>query len=222
MSRVLVVAPHPDDETLGCGGTILRHGDLGDQLAWLTMTSIDGSVGYTMEQIQARRDEVQKVADAYGFALVEHLGYPTTTLDAVPLAEIIERVAKVVREFEPEIVYLPHAGDIHSDHRVTYDACAPVTKWFRHRSVTRVLTYETLSETGQGIGRPLFAPTVFVDVTPYLGRKVEILRVYESEIGDYPFPRSEEAVRALAAVRGTAAGFEAAEAFELLLERDGA
>jgi len=109
---------------------------------------------------------------------------------------------------------------VHTDHRAVFDAAAACTKWFRYPSVKRVLAYETLSETDFGLGTELgFRPNVFVDISPFLERKLQAMDIYASEIAPFPFPRSQDALRALARVHGTSSGYHAAEAFQLLRER---
>ena len=221
MSRVLVVAPHPDDETLGCGGTLLRHRAEGDELHWLIVTAMTREAGFSDEQIAVRDQEISHVADHFGFSAVHSLGFPAARLDSIPLADLIAAVSSAFERAAPALVYLPFPGDAHSDHKVTFDACAPSTKWFRRASVERVYCYETLSETEFGLspGQAPFRPTRFVDISGHIDGKVEALSIYESELGEFPFPRSEKAVRALAAFRGSSAGFSAAEAFVVLRER---
>lgn len=215
---VLAVAPHPDDETLGCGGTLLRHRAAGDRVHWLIMTAMTAEGGYTAQQ-RARRDaEIAQVARLYGLAGVTRLDYPTATLEGVPRADLVRRLSAAFAELRPNVVYGPHRGDAHGDHRVTAEAVAACAKWFRNGSVERVLAYEALSETDQGHDVP-FTPDVFVDVSRTLARKLRILRAFAGELGEFPFPRSERAVRAQAAWRGATAGVRAAEAFMLLKER---
>jgi LmbE family N-acetylglucosaminyl deacetylase len=218
--RVLVIAPHPDDETLGCAGTLLRMSDSGAQLAWLIVTRISEEAGFTPERVLGRDAEIEHVRQLLGFSEVFQLSLPTRQLDAVPMAQLVERFSSVFKAFQPEHVFLPHRSDVHSDHRVVFDAGAACTKWFRHPSVRRLLCYETISETDLCLdtGSP-FQPNCYVDITRYLERKLEIVAAYGSELGAFPFPRSLEAIRSLAAVRGAASGFAAAEAFQLLRER---
>ena len=218
MNRVLVVAPHPDDETLGCGGTILRHRAEGDEIHWLLVTAMTREAGYTDEQITLREQEISRVAGHFGFAAVHTLGFPATLLDGIRRADLIAAISCVFESAAPDSVYLPFPGDAHSDHKVTFDACTPSTKWFRRPSVKRVYCYETLSETEFGLApeQAPFRPTRFVDISGHIDGKVEALGLYESELGAFPFPRSEEAVRALAAFRGSSAGCQAAEAFMIL------
>jgi LmbE family N-acetylglucosaminyl deacetylase len=219
--RTLVVAPHPDDEILGCGGTLLRRASSGAELGWLIVTGISKQNGWPTEQIRQRDAEIAQVTAAIGFVQVFNLRLPTTKLDTLPMSELVTQLSSAFKAFRPEEVFLPHRADAHSDHRVTFDATAACTKWFRHPSVRRVLAYETISETDSGLNNGCtFQPNYFVDIGQFLERKLEIMSIYQSELGAFPFPRSIEAVRLLAQLRGTASGFMAAEAFQLLRERE--
>lgn len=220
--KTLVIAPHPDDEILGCGGTLLRRAAEGGVVGWLVVTAMTESEGWSVERIQQRTEEIERVREGLGIA-AEHLyqlGLPAAALDRLPMGTLVAGVSEVFKDFLPEEVFLPHPGDAHSDDRTVFEAASACMKWFRYHSVQRVLTYETLSETDAGLDltRP-FSPTVFVDISAYLERKKTLMRVYSSEIGAFPFPRSEEAIDALARLRGAQAGFMAAESFVLLRER---
>lgn len=219
MTCVLVMAPHADDETLGCGGTLLRHMALGDTVHWLLVTAMD-PVGFSPERIASRRREIEAVSAAYGFSSVVELGFPTARLDTVPVDELVAAVGGTVGSIQPDVIYLPFPGDAHSDHRAVHTAAVATTKWFRYPSVKRVLACETPSETDFGLaadGLP-FRPNVFVDISPWLEAKIEIMRLYAGEMSGHPFPRSEVGLRALATVRGAQCGCVAAEAFMLLKE----
>jgi LmbE family N-acetylglucosaminyl deacetylase len=218
--KTLVVAPHPDDELLGCGGTLLRRKSEGGSLAWLIVTGMSVETGWEAARVRKRDAEIEAVRAAVGFDAVYDLRLPPARLDELPAAVIIEKFSATFREFAPEEVLIPHRGDAHTDHRLVFDAAAACTKWFRYPSVRRVLAYETPSETDFGLGEgTAFAPNYFVDIGRQLDAKIATLRIYESELGEFPFPRSIEAVRALALSRGATAGFQAAEAFMLLRER---
>lgn len=222
MSKVLVVSPHPDDETLGCGGTLLRHLDRGDKINWLIFSAIMEENNYLKEKREKRNNEIIVVAQAYNFESIEQFYYPTTKLDTIPLVDMIEKSAKVLKQIKPEIIYLPFPGDIHSDHRVVFEVMSACTKQFRYPWIKRLLAYETLSETDYSIS-PLFHhfhPNVFADITNYLERKIEIMKLYSGELNDFPFPRSERAIRAMAEIRGVLANCQACEAFVLLKEID--
>lgn len=218
--KTIVIAPHPDDEVLGVGGTLLRRKSEGAKVAWLVVTGISVESGWSDEKVKQRATEITRVTELFGFDEVFTLNFPTTQLDRVPMSDLVSGISDVFKSFEPEEVFLPHPSDVHTDHRIVFDAAASCTKWFRYPSVKRVLAYETLSETDFGLGTDQgFRPNVFVDIAPFLNEKLRAMDIYESELGAFPFPRSHEVIRALATVRGAASGFNAAEAFELLRER---
>ena len=220
MSRVLVVAPHPDDETLGCGGTLLRHVSEGDSVVWLIVTAMDQSKPSTRKLALARDKEIDLVSEAYGFVKVVSLGFAAANLDAIPLKTIVAAISEVFMEFEPEIVYLPYRNDAHSDHTVTFDAVVACSKTFRNPSVKTILAYETLSETNFGLHPedPGFKPNVFVSVSEFIEKKKSIMEIYSSELKEHPFPRSVKAIESLAILRGSQSGADGAEAFLLIKE----
>ncbi|MBY5947297.1 PIG-L deacetylase family protein [Photobacterium rosenbergii] len=217
---VLIVAPHADDETLGCGGTILRLIQEGYQVSWLLVTGMSEDSGYSVGQIHRRQQEIDKAAAAYQFANTYTLGLPPAQLDALPKGEVIGAVSGVIQSLKPEQIYCVYRNDAHSDHEVVFDAVMASTKSFRAPFVKRILAYETLSETDFGYKPedPGFRPNVFVDISPFLEKKLEILAYFESEVGPFPFPRSTEALKALAKVRGIQCNAHAAEAFMLIKE----
>lgn len=218
--KVLIISPHPDDEVLGAGGTLLRLKAEGASVAWLIVTSISSDTGWSSEKIKQRAEEIKLITELFGFNSVFELHFPTTQLDQVPMSDLVKAISNVFKNFEPQELFVPHPSDVHTDHRTVFDAVASCTKWFRHKSVRRVLAYETLSETDFGLGISQgFRPNVFVNIEPYLHDKLRAMDIYKSELGEFPFPRSHKAIEALATLRGTASGFMAAEAFELLRER---
>lgn len=219
MSVVLVIAPHPDDETLGCGGTLLRHRAAGDSVHWLIVTAMD-PVGFSAERIARRSREIDQVSAAYGFSSTSCLEYPAARLDQVPCAELVSAIGQVIGSLQAEVIMLPFSGDAHTDHRIVHTAASAATKWFRYPFVKRILACEITSETDFGLAPAAFGftPNVFVDISPWLAKKIEIMRLYEGEMGEHPFPRSEIAIRALATLRGAQSGFAAAESFMLLKE----
>lgn len=189
-------------------------------MAWLIATGISVQAGWGEEKVKQRADEIKRIAELFGFDEVFALNFPTTQLDRVPISDLVTGISDVFKSFEPEEVFVPHPFDVHTDHHRVFEAAASCAKWFRHSSVKRVLAYETISETDFGLGAGQgFRPNVFVDIEPFLNDKLRAMDIYASELGAFPFPRSHEAIRALAALRGAASGFKAAEAFELLRER---
>lgn len=220
MSIVLAIAPHPDDETLGCGGALLRHVAEGDQVHWLIMSTISEEAGYSRQRIESRSTEIKKVAQAYGLDSFHQLNYLTTRLDTYSKSELITDVSSYIKSIQPEIIYLPYRNDVHSDHAVVFDAVSACTKSFRYPCIKKVRVYETISETEFSI-RPDdfgFKPNLWIDVSQYLERKIDIMKLYKDEIGQHPFPRSEQNIRALATFRGATAGVFAAEAYMSLMD----
>ncbi|MGE4499364.1 PIG-L deacetylase family protein [Hydrogenovibrio thermophilus] len=215
MANVVVFAPHPDDETLGCGATLLKHLAKGDQVSWVIVTRMTEQMGFDAERQAKRQAEIEQVAEAYGFHHVFELGFPVAELDRVAMKDLVGACSEVIQQTQANVLYLPYRGDAHSDHAYVYDAVSACTKNFRYPSVRSVRVYETLSETGFGLNTQDtgFHPNLWVDVTDFLSRKIELMAYFESEMANHPFPRSEASLRALAVLRGAQIQTEAAEAF---------
>jgi LmbE family N-acetylglucosaminyl deacetylase len=220
MRTILAIAPHPDDETLGCGGTLIKHISAGDRVHWLIFTKMGVEQGFTQERIRSRDKEIGRVARAYGFTGVHRLDFPAMMLDVIPKMDLVSALGNVITIISPEVIYLPYRYDVHSDHTAVFDAAASCSKSFRYPTIRSVRAYETLSETEFGI-RPDnagFRPNLFIDITDQLNKKIKIMRLYASEISALPFPRSVGALRAQAQLRGSQGGSLAAEAFMILKE----
>lgn len=216
MSKILVVAVHPDDETLGCGGTLLKHKADGDSIHWLICTESDSVNPF----YSIRENEIQRVIEEYGFESTHNLKLKTMQVDEYTMSELVGKVSKIIVEVQPEIIYLPFKGDVHSDHRKIFEAAYSCTKSFRYPFIKKIYMMETLSETefAPSTKEDSFIPNVFVDMSNFMDKKIEIMKIFESEIGEHPFPRSEKNLRALATLRGATAGCEYAESFVLLKE----
>ncbi len=217
---VLIIAPHPDDETLGVGGTLLKHHDAGDDIHWLLMTRVDNDPSYSAEFKKHRVLQLQRVKDFYNFKSVSQLNFPPTQLDITPLRELIGMMLPIIESIKPHVVYIPNRSDPHSDHRITFSAAMACFKTFRNPYIRRILMYETPSETdfSPPLSEMAFQPNVFVGIVSQLERKLEAMRLYDTELGEHPFPRSITGLKALATVRGVCANVAAAEAFVLLKE----
>jgi LmbE family N-acetylglucosaminyl deacetylase len=217
--KTLVIAPHPDDETLGLGGTLLKRKKSGHEIGWLIVTSISVEEGWDEAFVNQRNHELAEITQLYGFTEVFKLGFPSTKLELVPFPILIESISEKIRSFDPEEIFVPHPSDIHSDHKKTYEATIAATKWFRGCRVKRLLAYETLSETEvDPLPNNKFRPNFYVNIEEELHSKMAALEVYQSECGDFPFPRSTESIKVLSQYRGLQVGCRAAEAFQLLRE----
>jgi len=215
-NRVLVIAVHPDDETLGAGATLLKHQAKGDEIHWLICTDIESSHSYA----QQREKEIEKVEKLYNFNSTTKLNLKTMQVDEYSMSELVTKISEVITTIKPSIIYLPFHGDVHSDHRKIFEAAYSCTKSFRYPFIKKIYMMETLSETEFAPTTPgnSFEPNVFVDISQYLERKLTIMQVFESEIAEHPFPRSLQNIKALATLRGATAGCEYAESFMLLKE----
>ena len=212
--KILVVAAHPDDETLGCGGSLLKHKANGDEINWLICTTIDKNQNY----YQIREKEINKVSKLYAFNSVHNLRLKTMKTDEYSISKLIEKISKVINKVKPNIIYLPFKGDVHSDHRRIFEASYSCTKSFRYPFVKKIYMMETLSETefAPSTKEDSFIPNTFVDISKHMDKKIQLMQIYKNEIGKHPFPRSERNIRALGTLRGATCGYEYAESFMLL------
>ena len=209
-----MVAVHPDDETLGCGGTLLKHKSNGDEIHWLICTSINKS----KHNYKLREKEIEKVSKLFNFNSVHNLRLKTAQVDSYSYSDLVEKISSVINLVTPNTIYLPFKSDVHSDHRKIFEATYSCTKSFRYPFIKNIYMVETLSETefAPGITENNFVPNVFVDISEYIEKKIEIMNIYKTEIGDHPFPRSEKNIRALSTFRGASSGCQYAESFMLL------
>ena len=216
MNKVLIVAVHPDDETLGCGGTLLKHKANGDEIHWLICTETNPKNDF----FKAREKEIEKVTNIYGFDSVTNLQLKTMQIDEYSMSDLITKISKVINDIKPSTIYLPFKSDVHSDHRKIFEASYSCTKSFRYPCIKKIYMMEVLSETefAPSVKEDSFVPNTFVDISEYMGKKIEIMQVFNSELGEHPFPRSERNLRALATLRGATCGCEYAESFVLLKE----
>lgn len=221
--RVLVVAAHPDDEVLGCGGTVARLATEGDEvrIAILAegMTSREKQREQTdpekLKHLHARAQQAAGKLNAKDLTLAK---LPDNRLDTVPLLDVVKLVEDLIENFRPDTIYTHHAGDLNVDHGVVHRAVLTATRPVPGQDVRQVYAFEVPSSTEWSFQRlePAFRPNVFVDITRTLDRKIEALACYDTETRKFPHPRSPEALRAIAARWGSVAGFQAAEAFELV------
>jgi LmbE family N-acetylglucosaminyl deacetylase len=220
MNKVLVVAVHPDDETLGCGGTLLKHKGSGDEVHWMVATDIRNSDDFDESAVEERDGEICKVEKLYDFDSVNILGFSTTSVDQYSMNDLINKISSVINRIKPNIIYLPFKDDVHSDHKHIFDAAYSCTKSFRYPFVKKVYMMEVLSETEFSVSTKenSFIPNVFVDISNYIDKKIEVMNVYKSEMSEHPFPRSERNIRALATFRGATSNCNYAESFMLLKE----
>ena len=218
---ILVVAAHPDDETLGAGGTIARATNEGRDVSWLVLGDGVSSRPPTHQAISSaiavRASECDRAAHHLGVQDISYGSMPDNRFDSIDLLDIIRLIESAINRVEPTLVLTHNRGDLNIDHQITHSAVVTATRPLAGASVKTVLAFEVPSSTEWNFGdtNP-FSPSVFIDISKTLDDKVQALSEYESEMRPYPHPRSPEALRALAAWRGAASGVEAAEAFDLI------
>lgn len=222
MRKALFVAPHADDETLGCGGTILKLASQGIEVYWLLVTGMSQEGGFSKSQIKDRNFEIENVKKKYKFSATHELGLLPSELETISKSKLIKDVSEIILKIKPDTVFIPYRNDAHSDHAVVFDVLVASTKVFRNPFVKKILAYETLSETDFSLRPDLstFKPNTFINIENQIEEKIEIMKLYKSEMGEFPFPRSSEAIKALSSLRGVQSGCQAAEAFMLLKEID--
>lgn len=217
--NVLVISPHPDDETLGAGGTLLKLKDLGHKIFWMNITNMKTEYGYSEETVNERNREIEIVKNTYKFDGFWNMEMEPAGMDKYETGTLISQFKKILEEVKPELLLIPYGYDVHSDHRIIYDTVYSCTKAFRAPYLKTVLSMEIISETDQAQHEHGFLPNVFFDISKYIDKKIEIMKIYKSEIDRPPFPRNENAIKGLAAYRGATAYQQYSEAFYLIKGR---
>jgi len=218
--KILIFAPHPDDEVLGMGGTIARFAREGHDITVVIVTRGWPPL-FSEESVEQTRAESREANALLGVQSLRFMDLPVTRLNQIPLHERNAVFEKVIHEEEPSIVFLPFRGDRHEDHRVVFDSCMVALRPLAHRlHIEKILCYETVSETHWACPcvETNFQPHVWVDISEFLPRKIEAMQKYISQIRPEPDARSIEALGALAKWRGSVMGMAAAECFAVMRE----
>lgn len=218
MSRVLVVAAHPDDEVLGIAGTVMRHVENGDEVRCLIAATGMAARGDDKEKIEKLHQKTRMAAKVVGYTNIKFLDFPDNKMDSMPLLDIIQPIECEIDSYLPDVIYTHFENDLNIDHRLCYEAvltaCRPIGGY-----TPKIMTFETLSSTEwQKSSSGTFSPNLYVDIEKYMERKIEALLIYDTEVREYPFPRSPEGLKILAGYRGLESGLRFAEALELVRE----
>lgn len=214
--KILIVSPHPDDETLGAGGSLLKFVEQGHIIYWLNITDMKKEYGYSEKNIICRKEEIKKVKELYKIKELFNLQMEPANLEKINNRELIQKISEIINNVKPQMLILPYKNDIHSDHKIVFNAVNASSKSFRYPFIESVLCMEILSETDYALPEEVFSPNLYIDISEYIEKKIEIMKVYKSEMGVPPFPRSEENIKSLARYRGSSCGTYYAEAFKLL------
>lgn len=218
--KILVIAPHMDDETLGCSGVICRHQNAGDKVWVIFIAHRIYDHRFDEEKNKIEKSHAIKVKEILNYHEAIFLDMNDERLDAC-IQEIIIPLEKYIERIKPEIVYIPFKGDNNQDHRAVFDAARVVLRPSATPFIKKVFMYEVPSSTEQSppLLENVFLPNYYVNIKEYIDAKIQALRCYETEKRVFPHPRSEEALKVLAQKRGTEIGFEYAEAFMIIREK---
>jgi LmbE family N-acetylglucosaminyl deacetylase len=221
MSKIIIaIVAHPDDEAIGCGGTLAKHKERGDKIHIIYMT--DGvSARINSEDTDVSiRNEMAHAAGAFLTAKQYFFNYPDNRMDQEPLIDIVQSIESILVQVLPDIIYTHHFGDLNVDHQIVHQAVITANRPQPGTKVASIYTFEVNSSTEWGIKSTAnnFLPTSFINITEQLADKNRLLDIYAKEMRPYPHTRSKEAITALAVVRGTSVGVSYAEAFMLIRE----
>ena len=224
--KYLIIAAHPDDEVLGCGGSMAKWAKKGHEVHVLIMaegaTSRDKSRDRDSrkQELSILAQSAKKAADILGVKSVELLNYPDNRMDSVDMLDVVKSVEEIIEKLQPEVVVTHHAGDLNIDHQIIHKAVITACRPQPDNSIKRILSFEVPSATewNSPIVDIPFVPNWFEDISDTLELKIKALNAYKSEMKKWPHARSIKAIEHLARWRGASAGFEAAEAFMLVRE----
>ena len=219
IKRALVIAPHPDDEVLGCGGTMARLASMGCDVHVAVVTS-GKPPRYTAADVAGVRAEAVAAHARLGVAQTHWLDFPAALLDQVTHADLNAAIGRLVADIAPDTLFIPFVGDIHRDHQLVFASALVAARPQPSAFPARIYAYETLSETNWNAPylSPAFVPNVFVDIGGQIDRKLEAFALFASQVQAAPSERSPESLRALATLRGATVHRAAAEAFVLVRE----
>lgn len=219
MKKILVFAPHPDDEILGCGGMMIENIKAGNEV-YVCIVTKGVPPMFSEERTKINQEDARRCHGFIGVKQTIFLDFPSTRLETVDRAEMNGRILKVVRDILPDEVYIPHYGDMQRDHQIVAESCMVAVRPKYNPPTGKVYGYETMSETGWNAPavQNEFIPNVYVDISGSIEQKKDALSYYTLQVSAFPDARSLEAVEALARYRGAQMNMRAAEAFMLIRE----
>jgi LmbE family N-acetylglucosaminyl deacetylase len=217
MKKILVIAAHPDDELLGLGGSLINNIRNGHEVHVVIMSE-GASSRYEDGMKNKLKESAYKAGEIMGVKQVHFCDMPDQRMDGIPLLDVIQPIESLIEQIKPETIYVHHHGDVNQDHRIVFEATMVASRPVKGSSVKKILCYETPSSTEwcSPFSDRVFIPNVFVDINETIEQKLDAFMCYESEIREFPHPRSLKALKNIARGWGSKVGMEYAEAFELI------
>jgi len=217
MNTVLVVAAHPDDEVFGCGGTIAKHVNKGDQVHVVFMTNGVSSRDSSFKEVQKRDQSAKNAANILSVSSTQQFDFPDNKMDTVALLDVVQLIEGVIDKLQPEIIYTHHVGDLNIDHQITHKAVMTACRPQPGFCVKEIYAFEVLSSTEwQTPGYKPFFVNKYVDITNYIELKKRAIQAYHGELRCEPHTRSSKNIIRLNIIRGNSVGIECAEAFSII------
>ncbi|WP_142414608.1 PIG-L deacetylase family protein [Hathewaya massiliensis] len=222
MKKILVIAAHPDDEILGVGGTVLKHTKDGDECFGIIlgegMTSrYDKRELAESHRVEELHEDTYKSAEFVGYKNVYIESLPDNRFDSIPLLDIVKIIEKYIEKIKPDIIYTHFGGDLNIDHKITFEAVLTATRPIGEEYVKEIYAFETVSSTEWNFNNNTnFNPNYFIDVTETLDEKLKAMECYQSELREFPHPRSNENLKHSALKWGSVISRKYAEAFEVI------
>lgn len=217
MKKILIVAPHVDDETLGCGGFLLKiknKKNISSDLLLVTEAKSNNN------NLSNNNKFIKNIKKFYNFKSIFELKLPSCELEKVGFNKITSKFRKIINKNYYDTVFTPFIGDAHTDHYFTTKSILSACKIFRSPSIKQILMYETISETNLNFYEKSFSPNYYVDISNQISKKIKIAKIFKNEIKDHPFPRSEESIKSLSILRGSECNTKFAEAYQIVFMKD--
>ncbi len=217
--NILVLAAHPDDEVLGCGGTIAKYCSEGDfvHVAFMSdgVSSREGEKDALNNELESRRASANSALKILGVNSISFGDFPDNKMDLIATIDVAKMIEELIVKYEPEIVFTHHFGDVNVDHQKVHEATVVACRSQPNHPVKSILCYEVPSSTEWQLSSKYkeFSPNYFVDISSFIEKKILSLSKYEFEMREWPHPRSTKAIRYLAHWRGSTSGLDSAEAF---------
>ena len=219
MKNILFISPHPDDEIIGCGGTLIKYSkNKKINVYWFIATKDSSEMKWSDKKKNTRISEIKKIEKKLNFKKTFFFNKEATKLGEYDYPNLIEYIKKIINRFKINEVFCPSEKDVHTDHQHINKIVKSACKSFRVPSINKILFYETVSETNQNFTN-IFSPQLFIDISNEINEKIKLVKIFKSEIKKHPFPRSVESIKSLAIIRGSQANVKFAEAFEIYFQK---